>query len=170
MKKLFLLIPALLLVVGVYVITQRAPERTTVYTQSRRVEPKELAKVADFVVEAKVASSTTRIVADPNHGDLVYTDWTLQPIEVWKGKADSQIVASTLGGKSGSTETIISEMPNLAVGDERLFFLTEEPNSTIWTMYSVTQGIFSTQGQDVVNTFGDKLDKKAYKELVKQSK
>lgn len=170
MKKFLLLIPALFLVAGVYMITQRAPERTTVFTQERRVEPRELAKVADLVFEAKVTSSATRIVADPNHGDLVYTDWTLQPLDVWKGKADAQIIATTLGGKTGTTETIITEMPSLVVGDQRLFFLTEEPNSTTWTVYSVSQGIFSTQGQDVANTFGDKLNKKAYKEFVKQAK
>jgi small nuclear ribonucleoprotein (snRNP)-like protein len=105
---------------------------------------------ADFIIIGKVIDSSCRW--DGRHV-MIYTDYTIQVEESIKGKIPSKIVLSFAGGTIGEKTIIVTDTPELKIGERYLLFSYENNKYSV-PIVGHEQGVF--------RLVYDKIKKKEY--------
>ncbi|MFA5107190.1 MAG: hypothetical protein WC497_02570 [Patescibacteria group bacterium] len=108
--------------------------------------PADLAKESQIVLTGRFISSNVREVFEKDTGEkMIYTDWQVEPQEVWKGTASKKLIVSILGGENGNLVVIADTQggQNLKPGDERLLYLYYRDDLQAYTPLSTMQAIFT---------------------------
>ena len=83
-------------------------------------------------------------------GRDIYTHYTIQVNERFKGPARSQVEISVPGGTVGELHQTVSGAPLLKRGDQYVFFLWTSSKGVTW-ITGLTQGLFSLTGGDATD-------------------
>ncbi len=92
------------------------------------------------IVRGKVTGSHTAA-----NGPLIYTHYSVQVSETFKGPAQSIVDLAVPGGSVGNRRQVFSGTPQLNPGDEFIFFLWTG-RSGVTQIIGLTQGLFSLSG------------------------
>jgi hypothetical protein len=96
----------------------------------------DMARQATAIVRGRVVGSTTAA-----QGPLIYTQYTVEVQERWKGVEAATVQAVVLGGAlAGRTQTFAGA-PNLVEGSEYVLFLWTGP-SGMTQIIGLSQGVF----------------------------
>lgn len=99
-----------------------------------RLSLDDMAEKSTAIVRGRIVSSRAAL-----HGPIIYTHFTVQVTESWKGPESSQLDVAVPGGTAQGLHQTFAGAPKLAQGDEYILFL--------WTGRSgVTQVIGFSQG------------------------
>jgi len=101
-----------------------------------RLSLDEMTDKSTAIVRGRVVSSQARL-----HGPLIYTHFTVQVLERWKGAESSQVDVAVPGGSASGLRQTFSGAPRLASGDEYVFFLWRGA-SGITHVIGLSQGVF----------------------------
>jgi len=100
----------------------------------------------DEMVDKSTAIVRARVVATRSElrGSLIYTFYTIQPLERWKGTVSASSEIVILGGEAGGVRQSFAGSPQLAIGDEYVFFLWTG-QSGLTQIMGLSQGVFRIQ-------------------------
>jgi len=102
-----------------------------------RLSLDEMIDKSTAIVRGRVVSSQAKL-----HGPLIYTHFSVQVLERWKGPEASQMDVAVPGGSANGLNQTFSGAPLLAPGDEYVFFLWTGA-SGITHVIGLSQGVFS---------------------------
>jgi len=97
----------------------------------------EMAQKSTGVVVGKITATHTAA-----RGTSVYTFYTVQVIEQWKGVAVAQFDLAVAGGSVGARRQVVLGAPSLAVGGEYVIYYWTGP-SGLTQLLGLSQGLFS---------------------------
>lgn len=83
----------------------------------------DLVNKSDYVVRARVKSSTSEFRSSPGR-TKIYTKVELEVLEVITGQPPATVVLEFLGGRVGDEELIVDGAPQPQVGEEGIFFVS----------------------------------------------
>jgi hypothetical protein len=119
-------------------------------TTVQRLGLDDLVKKAHTIVVGRVSSSRTYWSADRK---LILTNYTIQVDESIKGQASGAVEVTTIGGKIGNRELMVSGMPSFVTGENAVVFI--ETSGAYQTVVGLGQGKFTVTNGEVVNAVGD---------------
>ena len=105
----------------------------------------EMAQKSTGVVVGKVTGSHTA-----TRGNSIYTFYTVQVIEQWKGAPVAQMDVAVAGGLAGGRRQVISGAPTLSVGQEYVLYYWTGP-SGLTQLLGLSQGLFSVVADGTAN-------------------
>jgi hypothetical protein len=105
----------------------------------------EMARKSTGVVVGKVTA--THIAT---RGTSIYTFYTVQVIEQWKGGAATQLDIAVAGGSAGAKRQVVSGAPALSVGQEYVLYYWTGP-SGLTQLLGLSQGLFSVVADGTAN-------------------
>lgn len=164
-KILFSVLFLSVFAVGAYFIFNQSTVR--VHTLSRNLSVSDLSKEADLILIGKLESSSTSSENDPSAGSLVFTDWKVTPIEVWKGTPPKLLIVSFLGGSRFGTTVQTENVQKLKKGQESLLYLTYIPEKNRWVPLSSAQGVYSKVNGKFQDALNKSIDQSVYKSTLK---
>jgi hypothetical protein len=92
-------------------------------TTVRSASLDELIQLSTSVIRGQVMASSASL-----KGSLIYTHYTVQVLDQWKGPAAVQVDVQIPGGAFNGTEQSIAGAPQLAIGSQYVFFLWTAPS------------------------------------------
>ena len=119
-------------------------------TTVQRLGLEEMVKKAHTIVVGKVGSSRVYWSADRK---LILTNYTIQVDESIKGQAAGTVEVTTVGGKIGDLQLMVSGMPSFVTGENAVVFI--ETSGAYQTVVGLGQGKFTVTNGEVANTVGD---------------
>jgi hypothetical protein len=119
-------------------------------TTVQRLGLDDLVKKAHTIVVGRVSSSRTYWSGDRK---LILTNYTIQVDESIKGQASGAVEVTTIGGKLGDLELMVSGMPSFVTGENAVVFI--ETSGAYQTVVGLGQGKFTVTNGEVVNAVGD---------------
>jgi len=129
------------------VLTMNKQKSTTAVTKAEvKLSPADLAEESKLVLVGTFISSKVREVTEEGTGEkLIYTDWQVEPKEIWKGQKPDSLTVSILGGDNGKLSVIADTLggQDLKPGDERLLFLYYREDLQAYAPLSANQAIFT---------------------------
>ncbi|MCS6952790.1 MAG: hypothetical protein RMK57_00190 [Bryobacterales bacterium] len=102
-----------------------------------RLSLDELIEKSTAVVRGRVHSPRATF-----HGSLIYTHWTVDVLERWKGPDVSRIDVVVPGGVAGGLRQTFSGAPQMQPGDEYVLFLWTG-RSGVTHVLGLSQGLFA---------------------------
>jgi hypothetical protein len=100
----------------------------------------QLAQSATSVVRARVTGSSASFT-----GSTIYTHYTLQVSETWKGGTPAEVMLP--GGVAKSYRQSFPGVPTLQTGVEYVLYLWKSPTTGIMHIVGLSQGIFNITQQ-----------------------
>lgn len=104
-----------------------------------RLTLEEMAAKSTAIVRGRVVGSWAAA-----RGPLIYTHYSVQVLERWKGPAGSQIEVVVPGGAAGGLRQSFSGVPRLSEGGEYVLFLWTAPNG-LTHIIGLSQGVFNVE-------------------------
>jgi hypothetical protein len=108
-------------------------------TTVRSASLDELIQLASSVVRGRVTESSTAL-----KGTLIYTHYTVQVLDQWKGPAAVQVDVQIPGGSYNGEQQSIAGAPQLAIGTQYVFFLWTAPSGANLPL-GLSQGVLSIE-------------------------
>ena len=106
-------------------------------TTVRSASLDELIQLSTSVVRGQVLASSAAL-----KGSLIYTHYTVQILDQWKGPAAGQVDVQIPGGTLGSMQQSIGGAPQLAIGSQYVFFLWTAPSGANMPL-GLSQGVLN---------------------------
>jgi hypothetical protein len=100
-----------------------------------------VAKSTD-IVRGKVTGSSSSFRGTAGKGGMIYTHYSIQVSERWKGAAAAKMDVAVPGGTAQGYRQVFAGAPALRNGDEFVFFLWTS-RSGLTQIIGLTQGLFS---------------------------
>ncbi|GEM_PF-2738884 len=154
-------------IVGYAMVTK---ERVRVQTMERSLTPISLAQESDLILIGTFQDGKSKILSDESSGDLVFTDWTVKPEEVWKGEAPSPLVVMVLGGENIKIQTVEDADLQVFRGMRALIYLKYIPEEKTWVPLSTRQGIFTEKEGQYIDANGKVYSRATLYDAVKAVK
>jgi len=169
MKKIVIITVIALLVAGSGFAFYKYyhPQTNSVYVNYRNFTSIELAKEADLILVGTFKGKTERISNQDDGYKLVSSDWTIDPLEVWKGDPPKQLVVSILGGKKYFWQTASDLQLDIKPGLKVLMYLVYEPVEKIWILITPMQGILVESNGKYINQAEENFTEKSIKDEIK---
>jgi len=101
----------------------------------QQLTPAQLTQSATSIVRARVTGSSASFT-----GSTVYTHYTLQVSETWKGSTPAEVMLP--GGVAGGYRQSFPGVPSLQIGNEYVLYLWKSPRTGITHIVGLSQGIF----------------------------
>jgi hypothetical protein len=118
-------------------------------TTVQRLGLEDLVKKAHTIIVGKVGNSRTYWSADKK---LILTNYTIQVDESIKGRVSRSVEVTTIGGKIGDLELMVSGMPSFVAGENAVVFI--ETSGAYEIVVGLGQGKFTVTNGEVVNAVG----------------
>src|SRR3954447_21710247 len=109
-----------------------SPAQATTVT---RASLDDLIQKSTSIGRGRVVGASTTV-----HGALVYTHYTIQVLERWKGAAADQVQVQVPGGSFNGMQQNIAGAPQLGPGSEYVFFLWTGPSRATHVL-GLSQGV-----------------------------
>lgn len=156
MKKIIIITVIALVAVGSGFVLYKYynPQTTSVSASFRHLTSSELVSEADLILVGTFKSEKERISTlskEDNEHKLVFSDWTIEPLEVWKGDLPKPLVVSILGGKKGFLQTAQDLQLEIKPGLKALMYLFYEPEEKVWVLLTPVQGILTELNGKYIN-------------------
>jgi hypothetical protein len=132
-------------VLAVVCLAAAALQATTV----QRLGFEDLVRKAHRIVSGKVRQSRTYW---SSNGKLILTDYTIEVDENIKGQSAHLFAVTTIGGKIGDRQLVVSGMPSFQK-DENVVLFTESSGS-YEVVLGLGQGKFHVENGQVINNVG----------------
>ena len=107
-----------------------------------RLATADLVQKSTDVVRAKVLGYDTSFRGTPGRGGIVYTHYTVQVIERWKGTLAARMDVAVPGGSLGNVRQTFPGAPTLEQNVEYVFFLWTS-RSGLTQIMGLSQGLMS---------------------------
>jgi hypothetical protein len=115
-------------------------------TTVRSASLDELIQLSSSVVRGQVVASSTAL-----KGSLIYTHYTVQVLDQWKGLAMGQVDVQIPGGTLGAMQQSIAGAPQLTIGSQYIFFLWTAPSGANLPL-GLSQGVLNVTSDTAGNT------------------
>ncbi len=149
---------------------KREKDIVTVDMIERHLTPAILAEDAELIVLGTFTDSRQRTFIDEDH-NLVLTDWTIQPKEVWKGNAPDPLVVSIIQSDNGGIVEESALPFSIKNGTQALLYLTFAPEGQMWLLLSARQGVFLEKNGKLFDQLNKVVDRQVlYQEVLKEEK
>jgi hypothetical protein len=100
----------------------------------------QMSQAATAIVRAKVTASSAKFT-----GSTVYTHYTLQVEETWKGFAPTEVMVP--GGIANGLRQSFPGVPSLTSGNDYVMFLWTSSSTGITHLVGLSQGLFNVSQQ-----------------------
>jgi hypothetical protein len=114
-------------------------------TTLQKLSLAEMAQKSTGVLVGKVTASHTG-----TRGNSIYTYYTVQVVEQWKGAATAQLELAVAGGLAAGRRQVISGAPALSVGQEYVVYYWTGP-SGVTQLMGLSQGLFTVVADGSAN-------------------
>jgi hypothetical protein len=118
-------------------------------TTVQRLGLEDLVKKAHTIVVGRVSNSRTYWSVDKK---LILTNYTIQVDESIKGQASGTVEVTTIGGKIGDLELMVSGMPSFVAGENAVVLI--ETSGAHQIVVGLGQGKFTVTNGEVANAVG----------------
>jgi hypothetical protein len=106
----------------------------------QQLSPAQMTQSATAIVRARVTASSASLT-----GKTIYTHYTLQVSETWKGVAPKEVMLP--GGVAGGYRQSFPGVPTLQTGSEYVLYVWTSPSTGITHIVGFNQGIFNVTQQ-----------------------
>jgi hypothetical protein len=106
-------------------------------TTVRSASLDELIQLSTSVIRGQAVACSTTL-----KGSLIYTHYTVQVLDQWKGPAAVQVDVQIPGGAFGGMQQSIAGAPQLTIGSQYVFFLWTAPSGANMPL-GLSQGVLS---------------------------
>lgn len=107
-----------------------------------RLSMDDMVQKSTDIVRARVVSSSQSFRGAAGRGGTIYTHYTIQVEERWKGNATAQMDVAAPGGTVQNIRQIFPGTPQLAQGSEYVLFLWTSP-SGVTQIIGLSQGLLN---------------------------
>jgi len=110
------------LALALFLLLATAP--LTVATSLRRMDLDDLTAESQTIVYARIAGNRTEW---DSHHKVIYTIYTIQPLQYLKGQLGPSFELRELGGVKGGLMMMLPSVPVFSVGQEQVLFVWTDP-------------------------------------------
>src|SRR5947209_13642808 len=110
----------------------------------QRLSMDEMIGQSSDIVRGRLVSSSTAFRGAAGRSGMIYTWYTLQVIERWKGGPSAQIQVAVPGGETGGYRQTIAGAPVLESGKDYVFFIWTSPRG-LPQILGLSQGLFDVR-------------------------
>jgi hypothetical protein len=115
-------------------------------TTVRSASLDDLIQSSTSVVRGLVVGSSVAML-----GPMIYTHYTVQVLDRWKGTAAAQLDVQVPGGTLNGVQQNVAGTPQLVIGSQYVFFLWTAPSGANLPL-GLTQGVLDVTSDDAGNT------------------
>lgn len=117
-----------------------------------RLSMDEMVRNSTDVVRVRVESSSAAFRGTPGRGGVIYTHYTVQVLERWKGNAVSKMDVAVPGGAVANRRQTFAGAPTLVTDTEYVLFLWTSP-SGLTQIIGLSQGLVNVKADAAGNLF-----------------
>ncbi len=114
-------------------------------TTVRSASLDDLIQMSTSVIRGQVVGTSTTL-----RGSLVYTHYTVQVLDRWKGAAGAQVDVQVHGGAYGGAQQNVAGSPQLSLGAQYVFFLWTGPSGANLPL-GMSQGVLGVDSDAAGN-------------------
>lgn len=114
-------------------------------TTVRSASLDELIQMSSSVVRGKVVGVSASV-----RGPMVYTHYTVQVLDRWKGAAAAQVDVQIPGGSANGVQQSVAGSPQLTIGSQYVFFLWTGPSGANYPL-GLSQGVLDVSSDGAGN-------------------
>lgn len=123
------------------VLAQDLGSRTRRPMERGPVDVAQLTQRADLIVHGSVTSKEARWI-----GRVIYTQYDVVVQETFKGAARTNVLVAVVGGAMGNVALSVPGAPDLAIGEQLVFFGVPRDDRVTFTPVATFDGIVQIRG------------------------